>query len=895
MRTAEIRHRWLQFFESRDHHVVPSASLISPDPSVLFTIAGMVPFIPYMLGEQKAPWPRATSVQKCIRTGDIDEVGKTTRHGTFFQMNGNFSFGDYFKREAITFAWEFITGSEESGCLGFDPELIWVTVYHDDDEAASLWRDVAGLPEERIQRRGKKDNFWHTGQPGPGGPCSEIYVDRGPQYGAEGGPVVDEDRYLEIWNLVFMQYSLENVTSKESFDIVGPLRQHNIDTGMGLERVALLKQGVNNMYEIDEVYPVIEAAEKLSGRTYGENNDDDVRFRVVADHIRSSLMLIGDGVRPSNEGRGYVLRRLLRRSIRAMRLLGVTEPAIPALITASKEAMKASYPYLEENFATILATASTEEDVFRRTLNQGLTILDAAVSDAKSQGGSSAALTGEQAFTLHDTYGFPIDLTLEVAAEQGVSVDETAFRSLMQEQRDRARADALAKKQGHGDLGVYQSLLASMAAPVEFLGYTDAQAPAKVTALLVDGQPVATVTAPADVEIVLDRTPFYAEKGGQLADHGRVYSEQGATVDIADVQSPVSGLSVHRGALVDGTLSVSDAVVAEIDVVRRRQISQAHTATHMIHKALQETLGADSTQAGSENSPNRIRFDFRQSQAVPTSALAEIEGRVNDQLRENLEVTDIVTSLDDARAMGAMALFGDKYGDRVRVVSIGGDWSRELCAGTHVPTSGELGIVTILGEASIGSGVRRVDALVGAGAYGHHARERALVSQLSGLLNVRSEELPTRVESLVGKLRDAEKELTTLRQAQLLARAGEIASSAATVGAVRVVTYDAGEVATPDALRTLVLDVRGRLGDSQGSVVAVAGVSKGRPVVVIATNASAREAGVKAGALVRTAAGVLGGGGGGKDDLAQGGGQNPTAITEALAAVSRDVASVQGA
>lgn len=893
MRTAEIRQRWLDYFEARGHAVVPSASLISPDPSLLFTVAGMVPFIPYMLGEQTPPWPRATSVQKCIRTGDIEEVGKTTRHGTFFQMNGNFSFGDYFKEQAIEYAWDFITGSEDDGKLGFDPEVVWVTVYEDDDEAHEMWRRIANLPEERIQRRDKKDNYWHTGQPGPGGPCSEIYIDRGPEFGVEGGPVADEDRYLEIWNLVFMQYQLTNVTAKDKFDIVGPLKQHNIDTGLGLERVALLKQGVNNMYEIDQVFPVIETAMKLTGKTYGEDEGNDVRFRVVADHVRSSLMLIGDGVRPSNEGRGYVLRRLMRRVIRSMRLLGVTEPVIPALLETSKNVMAESYPYLAENWNSILATAKTEEEVFRRTLNAGLAILDSAVTEAKSSG--SSALTGEQAFALHDTYGFPIDLTLEVAAEQGVAVDEKAFRSLMQEQRDRARADALSKKQGHADISIYQGVASALSAPVEFLGYTDAKAPAKVEAMLVDGVSVTSVSAPADVELILDRTPFYAEKGGQLADHGTILSDGGGTFEVDDVQSPVKGLSVHRGRLTEGTLSIGESVVAEIDTVRRRQISHAHSATHMIHKALQETLGADSTQAGSENSPNRIRFDFRQGQAVPGSALDEIEGRVNDQLRENFEVTDVTTSLDEARAMGAMALFGEKYGERVRVVSIGDDWSRELCAGTHVKQTGDIGLITILGESSIGSGVRRVDALVGAGAYGHNAKERALVSQLTGLLNVRPDELPTRIESLVAKLKESEKELTSMRQAQIMASAGKLVEDAKRVGSVKVIAHNLGEIGDGNALRTLATDLRNRLGEGDASVVAISGVFKDRPQVVVVTNQSARDLGIKAGALAKTASGILGGGGGGKDDMAQGGGQNATALPAALEGIVGNIREVVGA
>ncbi|MGN8245507.1 alanine--tRNA ligase [Cellulomonas soli] len=893
MRTAEIRQRWLDYFEGQGHTVVPSAPLISPDPSTLFVIAGMVPFIPYMLGEQTAPWPRATSVQKCVRTLDIEEVGKTTRHGTFFQMNGNFSFGDYFKEGAITYAWELITSPQSAGGYGFDPDTIWVTVFHDDDEAVALWKKIAGLPDERIQRRGMKDNFWSTGARGPAGPCSEIYVDRGPEFGAEGGPVVDEDRYLEIWNLVFMQYERGDGGGKEDFPILGELKQKNIDTGMGLERVAYLLQGVDNMYEIDEVFPVIGAAQELSGRRYGANHEDDVRMRVVADHVRSGLMLMGDGVTPSNEGRGYVLRRLLRRSVRAMRLLGVEDLALPSLLPVSKDAMAASYPELARDFERISQVAYAEEDTFRRTLAAGTTILDTAVRTVKQEAAAAPVLSGEQAFALHDTYGFPIDLTLEMAAEQGVSVDEKAFRDLMQAQRERARADALAKRAGRADTQAYQELHQTLseetAKPVTFVGYTDASSRGRVVGLLVDGVPAPAATAPADVEVVLDVTPFYAEMGGQLADTGTIVLDGGARIEVDDVQAPVKGLSVHHGRLVDGTVAFGESGTATIDIVRRRAIARAHTATHMVHKALQESLGSTATQAGSENAPSRIRFDFRSGQAVPQGVLGEIEERVNVRLQDDLEVTDQVMPIAEARALGAMALFGEKYGNEVRVVSIGGDWSRELCAGTHVQRSGELGLVTLLGESSIGSGVRRVDALVGDGAYGFQAKERALVGQLSGLLGARPDELADRVSSLLTRLKESEKELAGMHQARLLAAAGELAEGARTVGDVRLVTFDAGDVASADDVRSLVLDVRSRLGESAPAVVAIGGTSKGRPVVVVATNAAAREKGVRAGALVRTASGVLGGGGGGKDDLAQGGGTDAARLGEALEAVANGV------
>ena len=459
METAEIQKRWLKFFGDRGHTVVPSASLVSDDPTLMFTVAGMVPFIPYLTGVVPAPYPRATSVQKCIRTLDIEEVGKTTRHGTFFQMNGNFSFGDYFKEGAIGYAWELLTSSEAEGGLGFEEEDLWVTVYEEDDEAEKLWKDIAGIPEGRIQRMGRADNYWSTGQPGPAGPCSEIYFDRGPEFGPDGGPAVDDTRYLEIWNLVFMQYSIDNVRSKIDFDIVGDLPQKNIDTGMGIERVAFLKQGVSNMYEIDQVRPVLDVSSQLSGRKYGVDHDDDVRMRVIADHIRSSLMLMTDGVVPANEGRGYVLRRLLRRSIRSMRLLGVHDPSFPELFAASRDAMSSAYPDVAQEYDRVQGLAVAEEESFLKTLEAGTTILDVAVADTQANG--APALSGDTAFLLHDTYGFPIDLTLEIAEESGLSVDRESFDALMGQQRDRAKSDARSKKSALADLSVYREFRAS--------------------------------------------------------------------------------------------------------------------------------------------------------------------------------------------------------------------------------------------------------------------------------------------------------------------------------------------------------------------------------------------------------------------------------------------------
>jgi alanyl-tRNA synthetase len=869
MRTAEIRQRFLDHFEANGHTVVPSGPLPYDDPTLLFVNAGMVPFKPYYTGQQTPPYDRAVSVQKCVRTLDIEEVGKTTRHGTFFQMCGNFSFGDYFKEGAIDLAWRLVTGSQDDGGYGFDPEKVWVTVYHDDDEARALWRQVAGLPDERIQGRGLEDNYWHMGVPGPGGPCSEIYIDRGPEFGPDGGPVVDEDRFLEIWNLVFMQIQLSAVRSKADFDVEGDLPAKNIDTGMGLERVAYLLQDKHNLYEIDEVFPVIERASELAGRPYGRDHGDDVRLRVVGDHIRSALMLMGDGIRPSNEGRGYVLRRLLRRVIRSMRLLGVQQPAVHELLPVSKDVMKASYPELERDWERISKTAYAEEETFRQTLRTGTQIFDVAVSEAKQAGATQ--LSGDKAFALHDTYGFPIDLTLE-------------FRRLMTEQRQRAKADAKAKKGQHAETGAYREIADSLGTPVDFTGYDEVISEGSVRGIVGDSGSVGSAAEGDEVEIVLDRTPFYAEGGGQLADHGVVELESGARLEVLDVQEPLTGLIAHRARVLSGEVTLGEAVRSLVDVDRRRSISRAHTATHMVHKAFREALGETARQAGSENSPGRFRFDFSATGSVPPSVLGDVAARVNELVIDDLAVHAEIMSQDEAIKSGAMALFGEKYGDEVRVVSVG-DWARELCGGTHAGTSGQLGVIKLLGESSIGSGVRRVEALVGNDAYKFLAREHLLVAQLSEALKARPEELPERVADLVERLRVAEKEIERVRVGQLLASAGELAESARDVGGVAYVGHRAPDGANAGDLRKLALDVRGRISGRPG-VVAVVGAANGRASVVVAVNDAARERGVSANALVKIAAGALGGSGGGKDDVAQGGGTEVGAADTALKQVA---------
>ncbi len=885
MQTAEIRRRFLRHFEKSGHIEVPSASLIFDDPNLLFVNAGMVPFVPYFLGHQDPPWNRAASVQKCVRTADIDEVGKTTRHGTFFQMNGNFSFGDYFKEEAITYAWDLITRSQTDGGYGFDPEKIWVTVYLDDDESVALWKRVAGMPDERIQRRGMADNMWSMTVPGPCGPNSEIYIDRGPEYGPDGGPVVDEDRFLEIWNLVFMQNIRGEGGAKENYPIIGDLPRKNIDTGMGLERVAYLLQGVDNLYEIDEVFPVLDAAADMSGHVYGANHADDVRLRVIADHIRSGLMLIGDGVKPGNEARGYVLRRLLRRAIRSMRLLGVDVPVLPVLLPVSLDRMKSSYPELERDFARISDIAYAEEEAFASTLKSGTAIFDLAVTSTKEAG--SSTLTGDRAFALHDTYGFPIDLTLEMASEAGLTVDEPGFRRLMDEQRQRAKQDARSKKHAHADLSVYRGLLAP--GPTSFVGYERLETDASVRGVLVDGELVDVAEPGQRVEVVLDTTSFYAESGGQIADEG-IITGDGVTLRVRDVQHPVKGLVVHTVDVEGGILRSGVDVRAVVDKDWRISACQAHSGTHVVHAALRQVLGPTALQSGSYNKPGYLRLDFAWTKGLSASLRAELEDVANLAVRADLPVSAQYMTLPEAREWGALALFGETYDEEVRVVEIGGPWSRELCGGTHVAHSSQVGALSIISEGSIGAGVRRVEAMVGIEALRFLGRERALLAGLADELKVRPEELPERVAALVARLRAAEKELESARLASVLSVAGEVASAAVDVNGTLFAGHRTPSGVGGNDLRTLALDIRGRLGDERSAVVVVAGDSFGKPGVVVATNRAARDSGLRAGALVKVAAGVLGGNGGGKDDVAQGGGVDLAALGDVLPAVEKAMA-----
>jgi alanyl-tRNA synthetase len=902
VQTHEIRKRFLDHFVKAGHTEVPSASVILDDPNLLFVNAGMVQFVPFFLGQRTPPYATATSIQKCIRTPDIDEVGITTRHNTFFQMAGNFSFGDYFKRGAIELAWTLLTSSVTEGGYGFDPERLWATVYLDDDEAAQLWAEIAGLPAERIQRRGMADNYWSMGIPGPCGPSSEIYYDRGPEYGPEGGPLASEERYMEIWNLVFMQNERGEGTSKEDYQILGPLPRKNIDTGMGVERVAVLLQGVHNVYETDLLRPVIDMAAARAPRGYDVgNHDDDVRYRIIADHSRTAAILIGDGVSPGNDGRGYVLRRLLRRVIRSAKLLGVEGPIVGDLMATVRDAMGPSYPELVADFDRIRRIAVAEETAFNRTLQSGSRLFDEVAAATKASG--AGVLSGSDAFTLHDTYGFPIELTLEMATEAGLQVDEAGFRELMAEQRRRAKADAAARKHAHADLTAYRELVD--AGPTEFTGFTELTSEARILGIFVDGKRVPVVahgaeglagSAGADhVELVLDRTPLYAESGGQVADAGTISgtgASESARAAVTDVQKIAKTLWVHRVNVESGEFVEGDTVTAAVDPGWRKGATQGHSGTHMVHAALRQVLGPNAVQAGSLNRPGYLRFDFNWQGPLSDTQSSEIQEVTNQAVQADYEVHTFNEQLDKAKAMGALALFGESYPDQVRVVEIGGPFSLELCGGTHVHNSAQIGPVTILGESSVGSGVRRVEAYVGLESFKHLAKERALMAGLAASLKVPSEEVPARVANLVERLKAAEKEIERTRLASARAAAVNAAAGAQRIGNVRLVAQRMSAGMSGADLRSLVGDIRGKLGSDPAVVALIAEGEGGSVPYAIAANPAAQDLGLRANDLVKQLAGAVDGRGGGKADLAQGSGKDSSGIDAALDAVRAEIARV---
>jgi alanyl-tRNA synthetase len=862
MESPRIRSSFLRFFEERGHTVRPSAPLIPVDPTLLLTNAGMVPFKPYFLGEERPAFPRATSVQKVFRAVDIDIIGTTARHFTFFEMLGNFSFGDYFKEKAIPYAYELVTDG-----FGIDPELLWFTVHETDDEAAAIWIDGVGVPPSRVQRRGN-DNFWQMGVAGPAGPSSEIFYDRGSQYGVDGGPAVDEDRFVEIWNLVFMQY-----VQDEPYHVVGDLPAKSIDTGMGLERVAMVLQGKETVFDIDTVRPILAVAERHSGVAYGRDPMTDVSLRVLADHGRAMTFLIADGVIPSNEGRGYVLRRVLRRAVRHAWRLGGSSLITPLLVEETVNVLGSWYTELIEKKSFIQDVVTREEDRFRATLASGHNLLDQELADLDKGG----QIPGSVAFKLHDTFGFPIELTTEIAGEHGVEVDMGGFEQEMAEQRERARS-AWKGADEAADADVYRRLIDGVG-PSEFLGYSDLAAASMVVAMLREGVSVDAAGEGQTVEVFLDRTPFYAEAGGQVGDSGFLRTATTQAV-VADTQAAVPGLVSHHVKVVKGELRVGDEVEAMVDSPRREAISKSHTGTHILHWALRDVLGDHVHQAGSRVESGRLRFDFSHFSGLADEEFAEIERIANERVIANSRVHTFNTSMDHARDVGALAFFGDKYGDVVRVVEIG-DFSKELCGGTHTPSAGQVGPLVILGESSIGSNLRRIEAYSGDHGYEYLARLRRRLGETGQLLRAQPEDVPARVRQLLERTRGLEEEASTLRAKLEAEEAAELVHDAVVIGDAKVVVA-VRENIPPGQLRGLALTLRERL---DRGIVVLGSASEGKGALVAVITRDLVERGVSAAEVLVPGARILGGGGSRDPELAQAGGPNGVRLPEALDAV----------
>jgi len=888
-----IRETFLRFYEERGARRYDSAPLIPNDPSLLLTIAGMVPFKPYFLGDATPPSKRAVSYQKCVRTNDIENVGRTTRHLSFFEMLGNFSFGDYFKREAIR--WSYQVSVED---YGLEPERLWVTIYEDDDDAERYWLEETDIPLERIQRVGipegatrkdASDNFWSTGGPGPCGPCSELNYDRGPAWGEEGGPTVNGERYLEYYNLVFMQY-----VQDDEGNVVGDLPAPSVDTGLGLERMAVLLQGVDNVFQTDLFAPLLARASELTGAAYGDGVEEtDVSLRVIAEHARTSAFLIGDGVLPAKEGRGYVLRRLLRRAVRHAQLLGVDVGGGQSLLVPMVEEVIAqmadSYPDLAAQRQLITRVAAAEEADFGARIRQGLERVDTAI---ESLGGrnqvAGKAFPGEVAFELHDTFGFPIDLTAEIAADAGLDLDRDRFEELMDAQRSRARAAA---KRGDGGvpMATYRSA-ASEVGTTEFVGYGDLVTESKLGALVTAGGLLSAASEGDEVEVVLPRTPFYAEGGGQIGDAGTLSTDTGR-LEVTDTQEALDGLIVHRARVVAGEVHTGQAVAAEVDQDRRVATARSHSATHILHATVKEVLGEHAQQAGSLVTPGRLRFDFPHFDRVSREELDLLERTVNRRVVADPYVTTEVLPLADARAAGAVANFGDKYGEVVRVVTIG-DFSKELCGGTHVPTGAKVGTITVVREESIGSNARRIEALTGEDAFTYLTRERLVAEEVARLLEVPTDQAVARVGSLMERLKAAEKELATARGAALSQDAARIAAEAAREDGLAVVVHRVDGVAMDD-LRRLATEVRGHLA-TRGVVVTATATEDGKAQLICAVTGDLADAGVAARDILHPAAQIVGGGAGGKGDLAQAGGKQGGKLDEALAVAAREARSAAG-
>jgi len=867
MEGDRIREEFLRFFEERGHKRVPSSSLIPPPESgLLLTNAGMNQFIPYFLGHAPAPFPRATTDQKCFRALDIDNVGHTARHLTFFEMLGNFSFGDYFKAEAVAWAFELVTEG-----YGIDPDRIWVTVLDEDADAVAAW-DAVGLPASRIVRRGKLDengefaNFWSTHAPGPCGPCSEIFVDRGSRFGPDGGPDVDEERFMEIWNLVFIQDETD-----DGVNVVGSLPAKNIDTGSGLERVATVLQGVDNVFETDLLRPLLEVAESLAGRKHGLDERDDVSLKVIAEHGRATTFLIADGIQPSNEGRGYVLRRMLRRVVSHARRMGIQRDVMPPLVDRTVERFGNAHPELVENRSYIEQVVTSEEERFAGTLRQGMTLFEAEIGKVAQ----TRRLPGDVVFMLHDTFGFPKELTRELAAETGLEIDEARFDELMAEQRERSRSAA----KGRAEEQLAE--VAAEAGKTEFVGYQTLESDGTVLALIGPGGRARVAGEGEEVRFVLDRTPFYAESGGQVGDQG-VVRTPGGTITVADAQFGPGDIIVHTGVVGSGEIREGEEVHGEVDAARREATARAHTATHIVHWTLRHVLGDHARQAGSLVAPGRLRFDFPHHSAVPRDVLEEAEELANRRLAEDGQVTIYETTQDEAKNQGAIALFGEKYGDFVRVVEVG-DYSIELCGGTHVHHTGEIALVRILHEASIGAGMRRVEALVGPDALREINMERDLLYAIARELGTDPKGALERARHYAERVKELESELGKQAKRELMDRAEQLASGARVVEGANLVTAavdaDAGE------LRVLAQDLANRLESPEGAAVVLGTGRGGKALLVAASTKHLIGRGVTAPVLLEPAGKIVGGSAGGKPNLAFSGGPKGDAFQEALDAV----------
>ena len=869
----ELREMYLSFFETKGHLRLPSFSLIPRnDPSLLLINAGMSPMKTWFTGEEEPPRHRVTTCQKCIRTPDIENIGKTARHGTYFEMLGNFSFGDYFKREAIHWAWEFLTSPD---WVGIDPDRLYPSVYLDDDEAWNIWHNEIGIAPERIFRFGKEDNFWEHGS-GPCGPCSEIYYDRGEKYGCgKPGCTVgcDCDRYIEIWNIVFSQFNNDGQGNYTE------LAQKNIDTGMGLERLAVVCQDVNSLFDVDTVMNITHKVSEITGAHYGETNAKDVSLRIITDHIRSSTFMICDGVLPSNEGRGYVLRRLLRRAARHGRLLGVKEPFLYKVCDTVIHENRGAYPELSERQEYITGVIRSEEENFSRTIDGGMAIFSGMLVSHKEKG--ETVFSGSDAFKLYDTYGFPLDLTKEMAADEGMTVDEPAFQTLMKEQRERARAARSSDETAWAGLDLGLDNL-----PTKFTGYERLHDDCTILAIVAEDELRERVGSGVSASIVLDKTPFYAEMGGQSADHGLLILKD-AVFEVRDVQKNKAGKVLHHGVMVSGNLAVGDKVNACVDTGRRKAIMRAHSATHLLHKALRTVLGDHVHQAGSLVEPDRLRFDFTHFSAMKPEEIASVERMVNEAVLEGFPITVKEMPVAEARSLGAMALFGEKYGDVVRVVDMGEGYSVEFCGGTHLDNTAKVGSLRIVSEFSVASGVRRIEAITGQETLKFIENNTRLLMTLSERLKAKPEELLTRAEARTNEIRELRSELEKFRGREMLSNAESFLASSKKVGALHVFT-GVVPVDTPDNLRKIGDFLR----DKDENIVAVlAAVRDGKITFHSVCGKAADAAGVRAGDIIRSVTAICGGKGGGKPDSAMGGGTDTLKLDDALATVDDFVAS----